>query len=99
MREAVRHIVGVQFRNCATVGGSVYGRFGFSDVLTLLLALVSDERAELSGFLLQALQRGNAAAIHPRRQYRAGKYRLFVQKHGAQPAVGGFAPALDAFAA
>ena len=39
VREAVRHIVGVQFRNCATVGGSVWGRFGFSDVLTLLLAL------------------------------------------------------------
>lgn len=38
-REAVRHIVGVQFRNLATVGGSVYGRFGFSDVLTLLLAM------------------------------------------------------------
>lgn len=37
--ESVRHIVGVQFRNLATVGGSVYGRFGFSDVLTLLLAL------------------------------------------------------------
>ncbi len=35
----VRPIVGVQFRNCATVGGSVYGRFGFSDVLTLLLTL------------------------------------------------------------
>ncbi len=42
MREAVRHIVGVQFRNCATVGGSVYGRFGFSDVLTLFLALDCD---------------------------------------------------------
>ena len=42
MREAVRHIVGVQFRNCVTVGGSVYGRFGFSDVLTLLLALDCD---------------------------------------------------------
>ena len=39
VREAVRHIVGVQFRNCATVGGSIYGRFGFSDVLTLFLAL------------------------------------------------------------
>lgn len=36
---SVEHIVGVQFRNCATVGGSVFGRFGFSDVLTLLLAL------------------------------------------------------------
>lgn len=39
MKESVRHIVGVQFRNSATVGGSVYGRFGFSDVLTCLLAL------------------------------------------------------------
>lgn len=37
--EAVRHIVGVQFRNCATVGGSIYGRFGFSDVLTLFSVL------------------------------------------------------------
>ncbi len=37
--EAVRHIVGVQFRNQATVGGSIYGRFGFSDVLTAFLAL------------------------------------------------------------
>ena len=27
--ESVRHIVGVQFRNQATIGGSIYGRFGF----------------------------------------------------------------------
>lgn len=39
MRESVRHIVGVQFRNLATVGGSIFGRYGFSDVLTLFLAL------------------------------------------------------------
>lgn len=39
VRECVRHIVGVQFRNLATVGGSIYGRFGFSDVLTMFLAL------------------------------------------------------------
>ena len=38
-KECTRHIVGVQFRNGATVGGSVYGRFGFSDVLTCLMAL------------------------------------------------------------
>lgn len=37
--ECVRHIVGVQFRNCATIGGSIWGRFGFSDPLTLFLAL------------------------------------------------------------
>ena len=39
MKESLRHIVGVQFRNCATVGGSIFGRFGFSDILTCLLAL------------------------------------------------------------
>ncbi len=40
-RECTRHIVGVQFRNGATVGGSIYGRFGFSDILTCLMALDS----------------------------------------------------------
>ena len=39
LRESVRHIVGVQLRNLATVGGSIYSRFGFSDVLTMFLAL------------------------------------------------------------
>ncbi|MBQ8897154.1 MAG: FAD binding domain-containing protein [Clostridia bacterium] len=38
---AVKDIVGVQFRNMATVGGSIWGRFGFSDVLTLFLSLDS----------------------------------------------------------
>ena len=41
-RKAVQDIVGVQFRNTATIGGSLYGRFGFSDVLTVLLAMDCD---------------------------------------------------------
>lgn len=45
MAESVKHIVGVQFRNLATLGGSIYGRFGFSDVLTLFMAL--DAKVEL----------------------------------------------------
>ena len=39
VKESLRHIVGVQFRNMATVGGSLYGRYGFSDVLTLFMAI------------------------------------------------------------
>ncbi len=39
VKDSVRHIVGTQFRNQATVGGSIFGRFGFSDVLTCLLVL------------------------------------------------------------
>lgn len=38
-QRALAPIVGTQFRNGATVGGSVYSRFGFSDVSALLLAL------------------------------------------------------------
>ena len=54
--KAVRDIVGVQFRNMATVGGSVWGRFGFSDVLTLLLAM-DMRRGALPG------RRGAAGAV------------------------------------
>ncbi len=42
IRDALRGIVGVQFRNMATVGGSIWGRFGFSDVLTVLLSMDCD---------------------------------------------------------
>lgn len=45
VRCAVRDIVGVQFRNMATVGGSIWGRFGFSDVLTVFLGM--DTEVEL----------------------------------------------------
>jgi len=41
VKNALKDIVGVQFRNMATVGGSIWGRFGFSDVLTVFLALDS----------------------------------------------------------
>lgn len=47
LNAAVHDIVGVQFRQLATVGGSVFGRFGFSDVICALLAL--DSEVELVG--------------------------------------------------
>ena len=39
VRNAVKDIIGVQFRNMATIGGSIWGRFGFSDVMTVFLAM------------------------------------------------------------
>ena len=38
---AVRDIVGVQFRNMATLGGSLWSRFGFSDLLAWMLSMDS----------------------------------------------------------
>lgn len=45
--KAVHTILGVQFRNMATIGGSVAARFGFSDIIPALLAL--DAEVELFG--------------------------------------------------
>lgn len=73
VKEALRGIVGVQLRNLATVGGSVYGRFGFSDVLTMLLAM--DSYVEL--------YRGGVVSME---EFAAGKYdrdilvRIIIRK-------------------
>lgn len=76
---ALEPIVGTQFRNGATVGGSVFSRFGFSDVSTLLLAMgakvVTHARGEVpldefqkekwDGDILTAIriEKGRSAAI------------------------------------
>lgn len=49
--ESVRHIVGVQFRNVATVGGSIWGRFGFSDVMTIFRALGAKLQLHKAGIM------------------------------------------------
>lgn len=50
-RECTRWIVGTQFRNGATVGGSIFGRFGFSDILTCMMVLDSYVELYQSGVL------------------------------------------------
>jgi CO/xanthine dehydrogenase FAD-binding subunit len=49
--ESLKGIVGVQFRNTATVGGSVWARFGFSDVTTILMALEAKVELYKAGVL------------------------------------------------
>lgn len=49
--ESIRHIVGVQFRNVATVGGSIWGRFGFSDVMTIFRALGAKVQLHKAGIM------------------------------------------------
>ncbi|MDF2546798.1 MAG: FAD-binding protein [Anaerosolibacter sp.] len=36
---SVKNIIGIQFRNIVTVGASVFSKYGFSDLITALLAL------------------------------------------------------------
>lgn len=45
--QSVGHIVGVQFRNTARIGATVFARYGFSDVVAALLTL--DTEVEING--------------------------------------------------
>ena len=47
----MKHIVGVQFRNVATVGGSIWGRYGFSDVMTIFRAMGAKVQLHHTGIL------------------------------------------------
>jgi len=49
MAESLKRVVGTQFRNCATVGGTVWSRFGFSDLITLLMVMDCDVRLYKGG--------------------------------------------------
>lgn len=68
VKESVRHIVGVQFRNTATVGGSIFGRFGFSDVLTLFMALDASVELYRGGVIplrdFAAMKKDNDILVH-----------------------------------
>lgn len=78
-RECTRHIVGTQFRNGATVGGSVFGRYGFSDTLTALMMFDSYVELYQGGIL-------------PLSEFAERKYdrdilvRVIVKKDGRQGA-------------
>ncbi len=84
LSESVKPIVGVQFRNMATVGASVYSRYGFSDLLTALLALdaaVVLHRAgemPLDEFLRNPPEKRDIlTAVHIRKDGRRAAYRSF----------------------
>lgn len=79
LADAVRDVVGVQFREMARVGGSVFGRFGFSDVLCALLPLdcevelVGAGRMPLAEFAASPYERDVLTHVIVRKHdYRAG---------------------------
>lgn len=81
-KECTRHIVGVQMRNCATVGGSIFGRFGFSDILTCMLAL--DSYVELYHGGVVSLSEFAARPV--RRDDRDILVRIIIKKDGRKAA-------------
>ena len=81
-RECTRNIVGVQMRNCATVGGSIFARFGFSDILTCLLALDAYVELYHEGTILLS----EFAARPVRRDQKDILVRIIIKKDGRKAA-------------
>jgi len=78
--QAVSHIIGVQFRNVVTVGASVYAKYGFSDLITALLALDTEVqlykggRMPLVEFLERPYEKDLLTKIFIRKNQRRASY-------------------------
>ena len=83
MKETMKGIVGTQFRNTATIGGSIYQRFGFSDPLTAFLALDTTVEMYAGGmiplddFVSMAYDRDILVRIHVKKDGRKAAYQSF----------------------
>ena len=81
--EMMRSIVGIQFRNTATIGGSIYQRFGFSDPLTGFLALNTEVemygagRISLEDFVNMKYDRDILVALHVKKDGCRAAYESF----------------------
>lgn len=83
MKETFRGIVGTQFRNTATIGGSLYQRFGFSDPLTAFLALDTTVEMYAGGlipldeFVSMNYNRDILVRVHIKKNGRQAAYQSF----------------------
>ncbi len=79
--QAVGNVIGVQFRNVVTVGASVFSKYGFSDLVTALLALDTEVelhgagRMPLAAFLDKPYTRDILTRIFIKKDGRAAAYR------------------------
>lgn len=79
--KAVSNIIGVQFRNVVTVGASVFSRYGFSDLITALLALDTEVelykggRMPLAEFLLRKYEKDLLTRIFIKKEERVASYQ------------------------
>lgn len=91
LQDAVAHIVGVQFRNTARIGASIYSHFGFSDITTALLTMETqveidgEERLPLSVYLNLPRTRHFVTKIIIKKEHLAFKYQSMRQDQTGLP--------------
>jgi len=83
LADAVKPIIGVQFRNVVTVGATVFSKYGFSDLITALLALETEVelaqggRMALETFLNRPYEKDLLIRLWIRKDDRRAAYQSF----------------------
>ncbi|OGO79408.1 MAG: FAD-binding protein [Clostridiales bacterium GWB2_37_7] len=78
---SVKHIIGIQFRNIVTIGASVFSKYGFSDLITALLALDAEVvlyqagRMSLNDFLERPYGRDILISVLIKKNQRQASYQ------------------------
>ena len=78
---SVKNIIGVQFRNIVTVGASVFSKYGFSDLITALLALDTEVelykagRMSLDKFLKNPYEKDIITRVFIKKNQRKASYQ------------------------
>lgn len=79
--QSLHSIIGVQFRNLVTVGGSVFSKYGFSDLITALLALDAEVelhhggRMTLQAFLARPYEKDILTKVWLQKNARKASYQ------------------------
>ncbi len=93
LSRAAGNVIGVQFRNIVTVGATVFSKYGFSDLITALLALDtkvalhSGGRMPLAVFLDKPFARDILTHVYIRKDGRVAAYQSLRNSAGDFPLV------------
>lgn len=78
---SVADIIGVQFRNVVTVGGTVFSKYGFSDLIVALLSLDTEVelykggRISLDEFLNREYEKDLLTKVYIKKNNKKGSYK------------------------
>ena len=79
--DSLRDIIGVQFRNVVTVGGTVFSKYGFSDLIVALLSLDTEVelfnagRMKLDDFLVKECEKDLLTKIYIKKADKKAAYK------------------------
>jgi CO/xanthine dehydrogenase FAD-binding subunit len=81
LKESMKNIIGIQFRNVVTIGATVFSKYGFSDLITALLALDTEVelykagRMSLESFLSKPYEKDLLTKVYIRKNNRKAVYK------------------------